>query len=120
MKIGDAVREPVDLVVNLVAGSRDDTVVLLDVTRPGGILVSATSPGGEFPGDVRVVFFSVHSDRAALAQIVTRVENGTLFTSTSPTNARSPSIQPNSTPGTSAYDLMCSCRYDLMCPFSAC
>src|SRR5579859_2641220 len=79
VKIGDAVREPVDLVVNLVAGSRDDTIALLDVTKPGGILVSATSPGGEFPErDARVVFFSVRSDPAELAEIVKRVETGTL------------------------------------------
>jgi NADPH:quinone reductase-like Zn-dependent oxidoreductase len=77
VSIGDAVREPVDLVVNLVAGSRDDTVALLQVTKPGGILVSATSPGGEFPErDVRVVFFSVRSDPAELAQIVDRIEAG--------------------------------------------
>ena len=77
--IGDVVREPVDLVVNLVAGSRDDTVALLQVTKPGGVLVSATSPGGEFPErDVRVVFFSVRSDPAQLAQIVKQVEAGAL------------------------------------------
>ena len=79
VKVGDAVREPVNLVVNLVAGSRGDTVALLDVTKPGGVLVSATSPGGEFPErDVRVVFFGVRSDPAELAQIVKRVETGTL------------------------------------------
>ncbi len=79
VKIGDAVREPVDLVVNLVAGSREDTVALLDVTRPGGILVSATSPGGEFPErDVRVAFIHVRSDPAELTQIVRQVEAGAL------------------------------------------
>jgi NADPH:quinone reductase-like Zn-dependent oxidoreductase len=78
-KIGDAVREPVDLVVNLVAGSRDDTVALLDVTRPGGVLVSATSPGGEFPEfDVRVEFIHVRSDPAQLTQIVQQIEAGAL------------------------------------------
>ena len=30
-------------VVNLVAGSREETEALLDVTKPGGVLVSATS-----------------------------------------------------------------------------
>ena len=79
VKIGDAVREPVDLVVNLVAGSREDTIALLDVTKPGGILVSATSPGGEFPErDVRVVFIHVRSDPAELTQIVKQVEAGAL------------------------------------------
>jgi hypothetical protein len=38
-----------DPVVNLVAGSREDTEALLDVTKPGGAPVSATSPGGEYP-----------------------------------------------------------------------
>lgn len=79
VKIGDAVSEPVDLVINLVAGSRDDTAALLDVTKPGGVLVSATSPGGEFPDrDVRVLFIHVRSDPAQLAQIVKRVEGGAL------------------------------------------
>jgi NADPH:quinone reductase-like Zn-dependent oxidoreductase len=77
VKVRDAIRDPVDLTVNLVAGSREDTEALLGVTRPGGSLVSATSPGGEFPGqDVRVVFFSVRSDPAQLAQIVQRVASG--------------------------------------------
>lgn len=79
VKIGDAVREPVDLVVNLVAGSREDTIALLDVTKPGGILVSATSPGGEFPErDVRVAFIHVRSDPAELTQIVRQVQAGAL------------------------------------------
>ena len=78
VKIGDAVREPVDLVVNLVHGSRDDSAALLDVTKPGGILVSVP-PGVEYPErDVRVVFFGVRSDPAELAEIVKRVEAGAL------------------------------------------
>ena len=65
------------MVVNLVAGSREDTEALLDVTKPGGVLVSATSPGGEFPErDATVIFFSVRSDPAQLARIVDRVEAG--------------------------------------------
>jgi len=79
VKIGEAVREPVDLVINLVAGSAEDTRALLDVTKPGGVLVSATSPGGEFPEhDVRVEFIHVRSDPAQLTQIVQRVQDGTL------------------------------------------
>jgi NADPH:quinone reductase-like Zn-dependent oxidoreductase len=77
-KISDAVREPVDLVVNLVHGSKDDSAALLDVTKPGGILVSVP-PGVEYPErDVRVVFFGVRSDTAQLAQIVQQVEAGAL------------------------------------------
>jgi NADPH:quinone reductase-like Zn-dependent oxidoreductase len=61
--IAEAVKGPVGVVVNLVAGSREDTGALLDVTKPGGVLVSATSPGGEFPErDATVIFFSVRSD----------------------------------------------------------
>jgi NADPH:quinone reductase-like Zn-dependent oxidoreductase len=79
VKVPDAVGEPADLVVNLVPGARADTEALLGVTRPGGALVSATSPGGEFPGhQVRVVFFSVRSDPAQLAQISGRVAAGQL------------------------------------------
>ena len=77
--IAEAVKARVDLVVNLVAGSRDDTEALLDVIKPGGLLVSATSPGGEFPErDVTVIFFSVRSDPVQLAQIVDRIEAGNL------------------------------------------
>jgi NADPH:quinone reductase-like Zn-dependent oxidoreductase len=77
-KISDAVREPVDLVVNLVHGSKDDSAALLDVTKPGGILVSVP-PEVEYPErDVRVVFFGVRSDTAQLAQIVQQVEAGAL------------------------------------------
>jgi NADPH:quinone reductase-like Zn-dependent oxidoreductase len=79
VKVADAVGEPVDLVVNLVAGSSADTEALLGVTKPGGVLVSATSPGGEFPGrGARVVFFSVRSDPAQLALISGRVAAGEL------------------------------------------
>jgi NADPH:quinone reductase-like Zn-dependent oxidoreductase len=75
--IAEAVKDPVDMVVNLVAGSREDTEALLDVTKPGGVLVSATSPGGEFPErDATVIFFSVRSDPVQLAHIVDRVEAG--------------------------------------------
>jgi NADPH:quinone reductase-like Zn-dependent oxidoreductase len=65
------------VVVNLAAGSREDTEALPDVTKPGGVLVSATSPGGEFPErDATVIFFSVRSDPVQLAHIVDRVEAG--------------------------------------------
>ena len=60
-----------DPAVSLVAGSREDTEALLDVTKPGGVLVSAASPGGEFPErDATVIFFSVRSDPVQLAHIV--------------------------------------------------
>ena len=76
--VGGSVKEPVDLVVNLVVGSRQDTGALLGVTKSEGVLVSATSPGGDFDDRVRVVFFSVRSDIEQLAHIVERIEDGVL------------------------------------------
>ncbi|MGA9674632.1 MAG: NADP-dependent oxidoreductase [Mycobacterium sp.] len=75
-KIADALDVPVDLAINLVAGTGDDTADLLDVIAPGGTLVSATSPGGEFPERAqRVVFFSVRSDTTQLIQIVDLIDS---------------------------------------------
>jgi NADPH:quinone reductase-like Zn-dependent oxidoreductase len=77
--IADALDAPVDLAINLVAGTGEDTAGLLDVIAPGGTLVSATSPGGEFPERAqRVVFFSVRSDTTQLTQIVDLVDLGQL------------------------------------------
>jgi len=77
--IADALPVPVDLAINLVAGTSDDTADLLDVIEPGGTLVSATSPGGEFPERAqRVVFCSVRSDTTQLTQIVDLVDLGQL------------------------------------------
>jgi len=76
--IAEAVKDPVDLVINLVVGSADDSVALLDVTKSGGIIVSVP-PGVEFPKrDVRVVSFGVRSDTAQLALIVEQIEAGRL------------------------------------------
>lgn len=69
--IADALDAPVDLAINLVVGTAEDTATLLDVIMPGGTLVSATQPGGDFSDrPQRVVFFSVRSDTTQLAQIV--------------------------------------------------
>jgi NADPH:quinone reductase-like Zn-dependent oxidoreductase len=77
--ITDTLDGPVDLAINLVAGTRDDTAGLLDVIEPGGTLVSVTDPGGEFPERAqRVVFFSVRSDTTQLTQIVDLVDLGRL------------------------------------------
>lgn len=79
VEVADALDVPVDLAVNLVAGSGEDTEALLDAVADGGTLVSATPPGGEFPeSNKRVVFFSVRSDTFQLSQIVDRVEHGQL------------------------------------------
>lgn len=78
-KIADALDVPIDLAINLVADTSDDTADLLNVIAPGGTLVSATPPGGEFPERAqRVVFFSVRSDTTQLTQIVELIESGQL------------------------------------------
>ena len=77
--IADALPGPVDLAINLVAGTREDTAGLLDVIEPGGTLVSVTQPGGEFPErPQRIAFFSVRSDTTQLAQIVDLIHSGSL------------------------------------------
>jgi NADPH:quinone reductase-like Zn-dependent oxidoreductase len=77
--IADALPVPVDLAINLVAGTGEDTAGLLDVIAPGGTLVSVTQPGGEFSERTqRVVFFSVRSDTTQLTQIVDLVDLGRL------------------------------------------
>lgn len=77
--IADALPGLVDLAINLVAGTRNDTAGLLDVIEPGGTLVSVTSPGGEFSErPQRLAFFSVRSDTSQLAQIVDLVDSEAL------------------------------------------
>jgi NADPH:quinone reductase-like Zn-dependent oxidoreductase len=79
VKVADAMAEPADLTVNLVAGSRHDTESLIGVTRPGGVVVSATYPGDDVRGSgVRVAFFSVRSDASQLARIAALVAAGEL------------------------------------------
>jgi NADPH:quinone reductase-like Zn-dependent oxidoreductase len=77
--IADALPMPVDLAINLVGGTGEDTAGLLDVIEPGGTLVSVTSPGGDFTQrPQRVVYFSVRSDTTQLTQIVDLVDLGRL------------------------------------------
>jgi NADPH:quinone reductase-like Zn-dependent oxidoreductase len=78
-RIADALDVPVDLAINLVAGTGEDTANVLNVIKPGGTLVSATPPGAEFPDRAqRVVFFSVRSDTTQLTHIVELVDSGQL------------------------------------------
>lgn len=77
--IADALDVPVDLAINLVPGTGEDTANLLNVIKPGGTLVSATQPGGEFAERAqRVVFFSVRSDTTQLTHIVELIDSGQL------------------------------------------
>ncbi|GAA3395195.1 NADP-dependent oxidoreductase [Cryptosporangium minutisporangium] len=70
----DAVAEPVDVVLNLVAGADDP---LLGLVAPGGVYVSTiTDPPSD--GPVRAVRMYVRSDAAQLATLVSRVDAGEL------------------------------------------
>lgn len=68
-----------DVVLNLVATSPDETAALVDLVRDGGTLLSTTTPPPENPGrQVRTARVFVHSDARQLADLVDRVDAGTL------------------------------------------
>nr|WP_130354090.1 NADP-dependent oxidoreductase [Agromyces ramosus] len=75
----DAVSEPVDVVVNLVRTSPEETATLVSLVKPGGVFVSTTTPGVAPAGtDVRAVSLFVRSDAAQLARLVQLVDSGDL------------------------------------------
>lgn len=75
--VTDAVTAPVDVVLNLAPVA--DASVLLDLLRPGGVLVTTVPPAPEPAGDdVRAVALFVRSDRDQLAGLVERVDAGLL------------------------------------------
>jgi len=75
----DAVTEPVDVVVNLVMASEQDMAALVGLVRPGGVLVTTTSPAPDDPErEVRAVRMYVRSDADQLAAIVAKVDAGEL------------------------------------------
>ena len=77
--VGDAIAEPVDVVINLVVTARPEMAALIGVTRPGGVLVTATAPSADDESSrVRIVFFPVRSDPSQLAEIVAKVDAGEL------------------------------------------
>ena len=76
-KVTDAIREPVDVVVNLVTASEQDMAALVGLVRPGGVLVTTASAAQEDPErNVRCISMRVRSDAAQLADIVARVDAG--------------------------------------------
>ena len=44
-QVADAVTEPVDVVLNLVRTSTEETEALVSLVKPGGVFVSTTTPG---------------------------------------------------------------------------
>ena len=77
--VADAVTEPVDVVLNLVRTSPEETADLVSLVKPGGVFVSTTTPGVVPPGaDLRTVSIFVRSDAAQLDRLAQLVDAGEL------------------------------------------
>nr|WP_204261929.1 NADP-dependent oxidoreductase [Blastococcus saxobsidens] len=75
----EAVTEPVDSVLNLVGTTPDELAALSGLVRPGGVVVSTTTPGEDDAArEVRASSVFVRSDAAQLAHLVELVDAGTL------------------------------------------
>ena len=74
-----AITEPVDAVFNLVSADEAAMAGLVALIRPGGVLVSTTSPATEdTERKVKTMNMYVRSDAAQLAEIVRRIDAGTV------------------------------------------
>ncbi|GGT31496.1 hypothetical protein GCM10010254_60000 [Streptomyces chromofuscus] len=69
--------ERFDVVLNLVPTSPEETVALAGLVRPDGVLLSTTTPIPDTVG-VRAVSVFVRGDAEQLAELVGRVDAGTL------------------------------------------
>ncbi|GAA1830498.1 NADP-dependent oxidoreductase [Agromyces salentinus] len=77
--VTDAVTEPVDVVVNLVRTSPEETAALVGLIRPDGVFVSTTTPGtAPAAADVRTVSVYARSDADQLAELARLVDAGEL------------------------------------------
>lgn len=77
--VADAVTEPVDLVLNLAPASPADLAALSGLLRPGGLLVSTTTPASDdAERGVRGINMYVRSDAGQLAHLVAEVDAGRL------------------------------------------
>ena len=77
--VTDAIDEPVDAVFNLVGADPAAMAALVALIRPGGVLVSTASPAEEDTGrKVRTMNMYVRSDTTQLAEIVRRIDAGTV------------------------------------------
>jgi NADPH:quinone reductase-like Zn-dependent oxidoreductase len=78
---GTVVTDPVDVVLNLAPIQPDQLTALLDVIRPGGVLVNTTvwmpAPSDEQRG-VRGIDLFVRSDAAQLSHLAGLVDSGEL------------------------------------------
>jgi len=86
-RLSDAVKEPVDVVLNLVQASEQDMAGLVDLVAPGGVLVTTTSPAKDDPErKVRTINMNVRSDADQLAGLVAKVDAGELHIDISETH----------------------------------
>ena len=77
--VSRAVTEPVDVVLNLVRTSPEETEALVSLVGPGGVFVSTTTAGVVPPdADLRSVSLFVRSDAAQLAHLARLVDAGEL------------------------------------------
>jgi NADPH:quinone reductase-like Zn-dependent oxidoreductase len=80
-EVSAAVREPVDVLLNLAPISPDQFTTLAGVVRDGGVIVNTTvwmpAPSDQTRG-VRGIDLFVHSDATQLAELAARVDRGEL------------------------------------------
>jgi NADPH:quinone reductase-like Zn-dependent oxidoreductase len=77
--VTDAIGEPVDAVFNLVGADEAAMAALVALIKPGGMLVSTASPAPEdAERKVRTMNMYVRSDAGQLAEIVRRIDAGTV------------------------------------------
>ncbi|MFC0505215.1 NADP-dependent oxidoreductase [Micromonospora costi] len=73
----DALDEPVDAILNLVAVDARQATTLVELVRPGGVVVSATGPVTPPAGSpVTAVHFVARNDQSHLAALVRLVDAG--------------------------------------------
>lgn len=73
--VREAVTEPVDVLLNLAPLDASQQAELLDLVRPGGVLVTTLPPG---PEDARAITMFVRNDAEQLARLVALVNTGEL------------------------------------------
>lgn len=77
--IGDGLDGPVDTVLNLAAISPQHTATLVGLVRPGGVLLSITTPVSPPAGvPMRAMHFVARNDTSQLAALVKLVDAGTV------------------------------------------
>jgi NADPH:quinone reductase-like Zn-dependent oxidoreductase len=77
--VADAVAEPVDVVVNLVRTSPEETAALAALVAPGGVFVSTTGPVETGTGsEIRTVNVFARGDASQLAELSKLVDAGEL------------------------------------------